>query len=77
MKWENAKVRWFDNLSGEGFVRVGNESIYIHYSAIDKNCKSKPFDKNFYWRILFSNQQCKVKVIRDSHFTQISHLKGI
>ena len=65
------KVRWFDNKSGEGFIRVGDESIYVHYSAIKRDMD---FNKDFYWRILFPNQNVLVKIIRDSHYTQIEEV---
>lgn len=73
---QDATVRWFDNKSGEGFIRVGDESIYVHYSAIDKNkgLLDGKFDKDFYWRVLFSGQKVKVSVIRDSHYTQIDEV---
>ena len=70
--FEDAKVRWFDNFSGEGYIRLGTgESIYIHYSAIRRDIK---LGKNNFYRMLFSNSVCKVKVIRDLHFTQIEEL---
>lgn len=69
-------VRWFDNKSGEGFIRVGSESIYVHYSAIDKSkgLLDGKYNKDFYWKILFQGQKVKVTIIRDSHYTQIDEV---
>jgi cold shock CspA family protein len=65
---EEGVVRWFDNFRGEGVIRVGEETIYVHYSAIDR---SVILNKDLYYKVLFSGQIVKVTVIRDSHFTQI------
>jgi cold shock CspA family protein len=77
MKWQDGIVRWFDNRSGEGFVRVEGKIHYIHYSAIDREDENKPLDKNVYWRILFPGQKVKVQIYRDYHWTQIHRLKGV
>ena len=72
MKAEKATVRWFDNFSGEGVVRLENgENIFIHHTALYKNF---PLKKDFYCRILFPKQNIYVKVFRDSHFTQIEEV---
>ena len=71
-------VRWFDNRSGNGFIRVGDRPIYVHYSAIAKHLiKDHPnnkWDKSFFWRILFPGQSVQVRLIEDFHFTQISEV---
>jgi hypothetical protein len=75
MKKQKGKVRWFDNLAGEGFIRVGDKNIYVHYSAIDrqlvKKMPNKKWNKDFYYRILFPNQEVNVTIFEDSHYIQI------
>jgi hypothetical protein len=80
-KWHNAEVRWFDNRSGEGFIRVNDKSIYVHWSAIVKNlncdiknCHKQPKEV---WTVLFKKQKVKVRIIEDSHYTQIAEVKGM
>ncbi len=74
MKAQKATVRWFDNKSGEGFIRVGEKSIYVHWSAIAKGLDTEFDFKNpkQIWCVLFKGQQVTVDVIEDSHYTQIS-----
>lgn len=78
-KWKNGVVRWFDNRSGEGFIRVGEKSIYVHWSAIANHIENGPDDcfksPKKLWCVLFKNQKVKVQIIEDSHFTQISAVK--
>lgn len=73
MKKEKGIVRWFDNRSGEGFIRVGEESIYVHWSAIKVKELPKNAHKNpkYVWTVLFPGQKVTVEVLRDSHFIQI------
>lgn len=75
MKKLKGIVRWFDCKKGEGVIRVNNECVYVHYSAIDRGLINKmpnnKWNKEFYYRVLFPNQKVNVSIIRDSHFTQI------
>lgn len=78
MKWQNGVVRWFDNRSGEGVIRVGEKSIYVHWGAIaaelngPENCFKNP---KKLWCVLFKNQKVKVQVFEDSHYIQICKVK--
>ncbi len=79
MKKVQGIVRWFDNKSGEGMVRVGEKSIYCHWSAIVKGLetgleyphKADHVDNKQVWTVLFSGQKVLVEVFEDSHYTQI------
>lgn len=55
-RWVKGRVRWFNNLSGEGIIRVGNNSKRVHWSSI-ANGLSNP---KIVWYILFKNQRVKV-----------------
>jgi cold shock CspA family protein len=79
-----AEVRWFDNRSGEGFIRIldesshlFNKSIYVHWSAVDQ-CQTDDLDchSKHRWVVLFKKQAVNVDVIEDSHFVQISKVTG-
>ena len=80
MKWQKGTVRWFDNISGDGMIRVGNKSIYVHWSAIakglkgPKDCFKRP---KALWCVLFPNQKVKVQVFEDYNYIQIDKVKGI
>ncbi len=66
----NAYIRWFDNLAGEGFVRVpelDEKSIYVHYSADERS----PAEFITYE----SNDPVEVTVLVDSHYTQIDFMR--
>lgn len=67
--WKLGKVRWFNDLRGEGLVRdeEGN-SFYVHYSAIESSKKRKSLKKN---------KMVKFQLLEDSHFTQVSKLKEL
>lgn len=62
MKWQDGIVRWFDNKSGDGIIRVGKKSIYVHWGAIaselngPENCFKNP---KKLWCVLFKKQQAK------------------
>ena len=71
-------VRWFDCKKGEGCIRVGDKNIYVHYSAIDRHLinkmPNKKWNKDFYWRILFPNQEVNVVIFEDSHYIQVEEV---
>lgn len=67
--WKLGKVRWFDDLKGEGLIRDENgNSFYVHYSAIDSEKKRK---------VLRKNKNVKFQLLEDSHFAQVSKVKEI
>jgi cold shock CspA family protein len=72
MKNVKGVVRWFDNRSGEGMIRVGKKSIYTHWSAIAQGLNMDCSGERNAWCVLFKGQEVTVDVIEDSHFTQIS-----
>ena len=65
--WVEGKVRWFDDLRGEGLVRdeEGN-SYFVHYSTIISDKKRKTLKKD---------KKVKFKLIEDSHFTHVDKIK--
>lgn len=81
MKSYNGYIRWFDNLKGEGFVKVPelDRDIKVHWSA-DKSLK-KLKDKSLANRPrnLFveynSMEQVRVKIIFDSHYEQVCEIE--
>jgi len=79
-KWQKAKVRWFDNLSGEGMIRVGKKSIFVHWSAIANGMKDGPANcfkrPKLLWCVLFPNQDVQVQIIEDYNWTQISKVRA-
>lgn len=69
LKWKLGRVRWFDDLKGEGLVRdEEGRSFYVHYSAIETSKKRKTLKKN---------KKVKFQLLEDSHFTQVSKLKEL
>lgn len=61
-------VHWFDELSGEGIIKnAEGKSFFVHYSAIES--------KNS-WKSLKDKQKVKFKLVKDSTFSQVSHVKG-
>jgi hypothetical protein len=78
MKKQKGIVRWFDNKSGDGFIRVNGISIYVHWGAIANGFKLKNLPKSPFkqpkqlWTVLFPGQLVTVDIIYDSHYTQIS-----
>ena len=70
-KGQPATIRWFDNLSGEGMVRLADDScLYLHYSAIEGAGRdvwvSFPHDKDI---------PCEVEIIDDDTFRQVLRLR--
>lgn len=72
MKNQKGTVRWFDNRSGEGFIRVGEKSIYVHWSAMVPEGSTASLNPKSIWYVLFGGQEVMVDVIEDSHYTQVS-----
>ena len=67
-----ALVRWFDNLSGEGMVRLEDGScVYVHYSAFEgshgKVWITLPGNGN--------NIPCEVEVLDDVTFKQVARIR--
>lgn len=66
--WINGIVHWFDDTSGEGVIKnADGQSFFVHYSAIES--------KNS-WKSLKDKQKVKFKLVTDSTFSQVSHVKG-
>lgn len=68
-KWIEGKVRWFDDLRGEGLVRdkEGN-SYYVHYSSIISTQKHKT---------LTEGKKVKFILLEDSDFTCVLRVKEV
>ena len=67
--WMSGVVHWFDEPSGEGIIKdAQGQSFFVHYSAIES--------KNS-WKTLKDKQKVKFKLIKDSTFCQVSHVKEI
>ena len=77
MKTHTGKVRWFDNLSGEGMIREANgNSIYIHWSAI----ADKPIQHNSNkteWYVLFPGQMVEYSVYSNSYHRQVEKIMKV
>ena len=68
-KWQLGKVRWFDDLKGEGVIRDENgTSFYVHCSAIESDEKRKTLKKG---------KEVMFQLFEDSHFTQIDKVKEV
>ena len=67
-----ATVRWFDNLSGEGMVRLADGScVYVHYSAFEGS-------HGKVWITLPDNGHnipCEVEVLDDVTFKQVQRIR--
>lgn len=64
--WMHGKVRWFDELRGEGLIRGDcGESYYVHYSSIKSTKKRKTLKKD---------TSVRFKLLEDSHFTYVSEV---
>lgn len=72
-----AKVRWFDKLKGEGVIRVGEKSIFVHWSAIAKGLNLNCSGDRDQHCVLFRGQDVLVDIYEDSHFTQIDCVYGV
>ena len=67
--WIEGKVRWFDELKGEGLVRdVDGNSYYVHYSTIVSEKKRKTLKKN---------KKVEFKLLKDSHFTFVDKIREV
>jgi cold shock CspA family protein len=84
-QFQTAKVRWYDNLSGEGFVRLENgESVFFHFSSLVDQLTPKElpegrlhafpsdYERGF---TLEGGTPVMVEVYRDTHWKQVSKLK--
>lgn len=62
----DAKVRWFDALSGEGMVTLSDgRNFYIHYTAIegmDKNGCAFPAEKDMEFLKTIEGKTCRAKI---------------
>lgn len=68
---QKATVRWFDNLSQEGMIRVGDESIYVNNDPVTGYLLyGAPL-------ALASGQEVMVEVYRDYNWQQISKIEII
>lgn len=66
--WFNGVVHWFDDTTGEGIIKDDRgQSFFVHYSAIESKAQ---------WKRLKDKQKVKFKLVKDSTFSQVSHVKG-
>ena len=67
-----ATVSWFDNLSGEGMVRLADGScVYVHYSAFEGS-------HGKVWITLPGNGDnipCEVEVFEDYQWRQVARIR--
>jgi cold shock CspA family protein len=67
--WLTGVVHWFDETSGEGVIKdADGKSYFVHYSAIESGKK---------WKTLADKKKVKFKLVKDSTFSQVSHVKEI
>lgn len=65
-KWLKGRVEWFDDESGEGYVKSDTgELFYVHYSAIESKSK---------WKTLKKDKSVKFQVNDNPRFTQVRKL---
>jgi cold shock CspA family protein len=79
MKIYDGTVRWFNNKAGDGMIRVDGISHFVHWSAVAKGLSKRDNtlsfkDEKSVWAVLFKGQRVKVKIIEDSHYTQIEEV---
>jgi cold shock CspA family protein len=68
-EWRSGKVRWFDDLKGEGVIRdTDGNSYFVHYSAIISNIPRKTLTKN---------RDVEFQLYVDSHFIQVDKIKEL
>jgi hypothetical protein len=72
------KIRWFDALSGEGFVRGSDgRSHFVHFTAIEgvkKHNYSWPHDDDRALLKSIDGVDCEFDLIEDVNWTQVSKL---
>ena len=67
--WLSGVVRRFDEKTGEGMVQdQTGTSYYVHYSAIQSQDD---------WKTLRAKKKVKFKLVKDTTFAQVSHIKEI
>lgn len=77
---KNATIRWFDSMTGEGFVRLDDGScVFVHFTAIDsinKNNYHYPAecDKIKLTEMMRNGRACLVDVFEDFNYRQVSRL---
>ena len=67
-QWYCGKVRWFDDLSGEGVIEANGNRLFFHYSAIISRKK---------WKTIEDNAFVKFKVVADVTFIQPKLVKKL
>lgn len=67
---QRATVRWFDNLSQEGMIRIGERSVYVNNDPVFgyRLNAGKPYALN-------SGDAVIVEVYSDTTFEQISFME--
>lgn len=76
MNWQRAKVRWFDNLTGIGVVRLEDDTcVKVHYSAIFNEWYEPGQHLTFFHRMLWQGQEVEVRIFEDSDFRQVQEVK--
>jgi hypothetical protein len=85
MEFQTAKIRWYDKLSGEGYVRLeSDESVFFHFSSLVDQLSPKElpahrchaFPSDYDWSFsLESNMTVQVQVYRDEGWKQVNKMK--
>ncbi len=83
MKLRKGKVRWFDELSGLGYIRdeETQESVFVHWSAIKG--ASTPANTKHYnvkmkkWATLKKNAAVLFEWCQDPYINQVSYVETV
>lgn len=65
-QWYFGKVRWFDDLSGEGIVQASGSRLFFHWSAITDQQG---------WKSYRGGEFVCFTVVKDVTFTQINQIR--
>ena len=69
INWMIGKVRWFDHVRGEGYLRDEDGKSYFINESILQNPKSS--------KKLQQNKKVKFQVSKDSHFVEVERILGL
>ena len=69
VNWVKGKVRWFDPVRGEGFLRDEEGNSYFINESILENVKNS--------KKLKQNKTVKFKLSEDIHFVEVEKILGL
>ena len=69
VNWVMGKVRWFDPIRGEGYLRDEDGKSYFINESILQNPKNS--------KKLKQNRKVKFQISQDSHFVEVERILGL